>query len=643
MNLITFLILVSSGYFVGYWDSGNIISNRAPFAEGLKSSTDLTFSTPSVVFNSPHLQLETPLVAHPEDDNIFAASAITNVYPGGYTTGFYRTTNGGESWSGTDAIKTVSGSIISTVGDPIVAITDSSRYILAYVAGRGGGLLGLGVSYSTNNGNSWTPTYLFPDVIGVDKPTMKIDHYRDSPYYGNCYIVYSAREGIFFSKSLDDGSTWSSPKKISPRLPNPRTGASIATGTQGEIYVTWPININQREYIGFARSTNGGNSWENKDMSIEVSPAGSGFQFVLNRIRVNGLPAIDVDKSGGPNHGNIYVTYAEEDDAGTPALDTCDLVISKSTDRGLSWQPKKLINTESSGSGNYQVLSQLNVDKMGNVNVLYYDTRDTPTDDSLMVYFSRSTDGGNTFNDTRISDRKFALQRLPREQILFGIAYYLGSYIGLASSNSRIVAFWSADYDGQYRAHSSWAALPVQSRMSLKVFPSGIYQSNENVLQRPDSILLNIREQFAPFEVVATAVGKLDTVTGTTELDLGQLQQGSYYLEAIHKNSITIWSSQPIEINPGINSYNFTDSLATCFGNNLFQSDLDPVVYAMYSGDVNKDGIIDVTDASLISNDAANFVTGNVVTDLTGDNFVDISDYAIADFGSKNYIIVITP
>lgn len=643
MRLISVLIMITSGYFIGYWDSGNKSSYRPPFVKGLNGSADLSFSAPAVAYNSPHIQLETPLASHPEDDNIFAASAITNVYPGGYTTGFYRTTDGGVSWSGTDAIKNSSGSIISTIGDPLVAITNSGRYILSFIAGRGGGVKGLGVTHSTDNGTSWAPTYLIPDVIGPDKPAMKIDNFKGSPYYGNCYIVYSAREGIFFSRSLDDGSTWTSPKKISPRLPNNRTGASIATGPQGEIYVTWPISINFINYVGLARSTNGGSSWESNDRLIETSAAGSGFQLILNRIRVNGLPAIDVDKSGGVDHGSLYVTYVEDDDTGSPSLDTCDLVISKSTDRGLTWLPKKLINRESSEPGNYQVMSQLDVDKRGNVNVLYYDTRDTPTDDSLMVYFSRSTDGGNTFSDIRISDMKFELKRLPREQILFGIAYYLGSYIGLASSNSRIVAFWSADYDGQYRAYSSWAAFPVESRMSLKVFPYGIYRNSENVLQRPDSIELNIRERSSPFNMVANASGKLDTLTGTAELDLGRIQEGSYYLEAKHKNSISVWSGQPVEIQPGNNSYDFTDSLTKCYGSNLFTADQDPLVYAMYSGDVNSDGIIDVTDASLIGNDAANFVSGNVLTDLTGDNFVDISDYAIADFGSKNYITVITP
>ena len=38
-----------------------------------------------MVYPSAELQAETPLAAHPTDKNVFAASAITGVYPGGYT------------------------------------------------------------------------------------------------------------------------------------------------------------------------------------------------------------------------------------------------------------------------------------------------------------------------------------------------------------------------------------------------------------------------------------------------------------------------------------------------------------------------------------------------------------------------------
>jgi len=60
-------------------------------------------------------------------------------------------------------------------------------------------------------------------------------------------------------------------------------------------------------------------------------------------------------------------------------------------------------------------------------------------------------------------------------------------------------------------------------------------------------------------------------------------------------------------------------------------------------GDVNQDGIIDGNDLSLIDNDASNFVTGYVATDLNGDLFVDAADLSIVDNNSINAIVVIRP
>jgi len=58
---------------------------------------------------------------------------------------------------------------------------------------------------------------------------------------------------------------------------------------------------------------------------------------------------------------------------------------------------------------------------------------------------------------------------------------------------------------------------------------------------------------------------------------------------------------------------------------------------------VNQDGIIDGSDGALVDNDAFNFVTGYVATDLNGDGIVDGSDYLIADNNSSLFIGVIRP
>jgi len=76
---------------------------------------------------------------------------------------------------------------------------------------------------------------------------------------------------------------------------------------------------------------------------------------------------------------------------------------------------------------------------------------------------------------------------------------------------------------------------------------------------------------------------------------------------------------------------------------NMIQVDSSSVNFAIYSGDVNQDGVIDATDAGAIDNDAFNFVSGYVVTDLTGDNVIGASDAAIADNNAANFVSVIRP
>ena len=73
-------------------------------------------------------------------------------------------------------------------------------------------------------------------------------------------------------------------------------------------------------------------------------------------------------------------------------------------------------------------------------------------------------------------------------------------------------------------------------------------------------------------------------------------------------------------------SGNPQSSASQAFGNNMKQVDLSPVKFAIYSGDVNQDGVVDAADLSLIDNASFNFVTGYVTPDVNGDSIVDASD-----------------
>jgi len=117
----------------------------------------------------------------------------------------------------------------------------------------------------------------------------------------------------------------------------------------------------------------------------------------------------------------------------------------------------------------------------------------------------------------------------------------------------------------------------------------------------------------------------------------------NFYIQLKHRNSLETWSATGISFIDTLISYNFSSSVNQAFGNNMIQVDNSPLRFAIFSGDINEDGIIDATDLSLIDNDAFNSVSGYVKTDLNGDNFVDASDLLIADNNAANVIISITP
>ena len=68
-----------------------------------------------------------------------------------------------------------------------------------------------------------------------------------------------------------------------------------------------------------------------------------------------------------------------------------------------------------------------------------------------------------------------------------------------------------------------------------------------------------------------------------------------------------------------------------------------PVRYAMYSGDVNNDGTVDLSDVLKINNDAGVFTSGYVVSDLTGNSIIDLSDVVLAQNNSSVFAGVKRP
>jgi len=194
-------------------------------------------------------------------------------------------------------------------------------------------------------------------------------------------------------------------------------------------------------------------------------------------------------------------------------------------------------------------------------------------------------------------------------------------------------------------AFSRWSAGSGYLTSSIKVIPQGLYNSITNRLNRKDTVRAYLRNTSSPFSIVDSAKSIIDSVTFSGNFIFTNAPTGIYYVQTKHRNSLETWSKSGGEAyNLGsVFSYDFTTTSSQAFGNNMMQADASPVKYAIYTGDVNQDGAIDLTDVIQIYNDANNFVTGYVVTDLNRDNIADLTDVLMAYNNSVNFVGVIRP
>ena len=114
----------------------------------------------------------------------------------------------------------------------------------------------------------------------------------------------------------------------------------------------------------------------------------------------------------------------------------------------------------------------------------------------------------------------------------------------------------------------------------------------------------------------------------------------NYYIAVKHRNAVETWSATTQSFSSGVMNYNFTTSQTQAFGSNMISKGSS---WCFYSGDVNQDDVIDLTDVSTVDIDNLNFVSGYVVTDVNGDLLVDLSDLSLVDINNLNFVGAVIP
>lgn len=246
---------------------------------------------------------------------------------------------------------------------------------------------------------------------------------------------------ILFSKSTDGGQSWSDAIQINEvsgdcvDSDNTTEGAVPAVGPNGEVYVAWSGPAG----IVFDRSLDGGQTWLEQDIFIDAQPTGWDYS-VPGIYRANGLPITCCDISQSPYRGNIYVNWSDQRNGS----DDTDIWFSKSSDGGNTWTEAKRVNDDPPGK--QQFFTWMTVDQAnGNIYMVFYDRRNYD-DYNTDVYLAKSTDGGETFENIRISETPF----YPSPNVFFG------DYTNITAFNNRVRPIW-ARADGT--TMSIWTAI----------------------------------------------------------------------------------------------------------------------------------------------------------------------------------------
>ncbi len=179
--------------------------------------------------------------------------------------------------------------------------------------------------------------------------------------------------------------------------------------------------------------------------------------------------------------------------------------------------------------------------------------------------------------------------------------------------------------------------------LKLKVYLQGFYNGD---IMNPDTIKIILRNLNSPFSKIDSAKSVLDS-NGVGLLNFVNADSDScYFFEVIHRNHIRTFSSNVCsKLNGSPSVYDFTTSDSKAFGNNqiFIPGSNTAGGFALYAGDCNKDGSVDLSDVAEVYNDVINFRTGYFETDMTGDNNSDLIDLILTYNNSSDFISEIIP
>jgi hypothetical protein len=417
--------------------------------------------------------------------------------------GFYRSTNGGATW--TDSLlpgylldsspqgrvspvhqMALGGAIAA--GDPVQSWDGNGNLFFMGNNFNRGVSNGSSARFRDNTGDVWVATYAASDpantltdgsryvrTVILARNTFGQGHFNDKtaigvdPSNGYVFAAWSQFHSvgcneIDVSRSIDHGATFSAPLKVSGSLCG-NQGPNFAFGPSGQVYLAWQAQNGGSKARGtknaigfaFASSTDAGAAFSPAGIALTFTPfisdtfSGNGARecgdVPLNCPTGFTFPRFDLAYPTITTVGStIFVAFTVALPSGQGQIQ-----LTKSGDGGASWSAPTPIDAQAAGHQFFPWITSAN----GVLYAVYYDSRlDTSyaptrppcnnasgqTSACLAVWSSTSTDGGGTWTHDEVTN---TLTNPNLEQFGGRLVPFFGDYIEVAAAGSSVEAAWT--------------------------------------------------------------------------------------------------------------------------------------------------------------------------------------------------------